>query len=143
VSVRLLRFALDDLRQRYGHLVPAGADPRHDTTPFRAFRGSLLEAVARAARAPCRLTVRWEGTFNGYALVVAVAPAEAVPGLELAAIGPAEVELVASARSEGYPLADVEPGRATVARTADGATYQAPLGAATGHFGAPGMRAIP
>ena len=143
MSALLLRFDLDGLRRRYGHLVPPGADPRLDTTPFRAFRTALLVGVARAAVAPCRLTVGWAGTFNGYALVVKVAPAEALVGLDLSAVGPAEVELVATDAVDGYPLADAEPGCATVALADDGATYQAPLGAATGHFGAPGMRAIP
>jgi hypothetical protein len=142
-SARLLRFPLEELRRAYGHLVPQGADPRHDTTPFRAFRSALLEAVARAALAPCHLSVRWEGTFNGYALVIAIAPAEAVAALDLTSVGSAEQELVAAGPRRDYPLAHAGPGRAAVARNPDGTTNEAPLGAATGHFGAPGMRAIP
>jgi hypothetical protein len=148
VTARVLRFDLDDLRRAYGRLVPPGADPRHDTTPFRAFREALLSAAAEAASGPCELTIWWEGTFNGYALVVAVTPAEAIPGLDAAAwtragLPPPDDERVAPPPPDRYPLAHVEPGRATVARNPDGTTSEAPFGAATGHFGAPGMRAIP
>jgi len=148
VSARTLLFDLDDLRRTYGHLVPAGADPRHDTTPFRAFRAALLEAAGRAAAGPCQLELSWEGTFNGYRLAVAIAPSGALPGLDAAALAraglpPPDEERVAPPRPDRYPLAHVEPGRATVARNADGTTNEAPFGAATGHFGAPGMRMIP
>ncbi len=147
-AARILRFDLDDLRHAYGRLVPAGADPRHDTTPFRAFRAALLQAAAGAAAAPCALDLWWEGTFNGYALAVAVAPPSALPGLTTAALAAAGVpppadERVAPPPADRYPLAHVEPGRATVAPNPDGTTNEAPFGAATGHFGAPGMRAIP
>jgi hypothetical protein len=148
VTARILRFDLDDLRHAFGRLVPAGADPRHDTTPFRAFRAALLEAAAGAAVAPCALELWWEGTFNGYALAVAATPPGALPGLDAAALGRAGLpapadERVAPPPPARYPLAHVEPGRATVARNPDGTTSEAPFGAATGHFGAPGMRAIP
>jgi hypothetical protein len=148
VTARLLRFDLDELRHAYGHLVPRGADPRHDTSPFRAFRDALLAATATAASGPCELEVAWTGTFNGYALEVAVTPAGALPGLDAAALAraglpPADDDRVAPPPPDRYPLAHVEPGRATVARNPDGTTSEAPFGAATGHFGAPGMRAIP
>jgi hypothetical protein len=142
VSARVLRFHLDELRRRYGHLVEAGRDPRHDTAPFRAFRVALLAAASRAAVRPCQVTIWWEGTFNGYCLAVGVSPADALPGLELESVAAPEDERVAPPPASSYPLADVEPGRATVARNPDGSTNEAPLGAATGHFGAPGMRAI-
>lgn len=146
-DARILRFDLDGLRHAYGHLVPRGADPRHDTTPFRAFRAALLEAAAGAATAPCLLELWWEGTFNGYALAVAATPPEALPALTAAlaraGLPPPDDERVAPPPAARYPLAHVEPGRATVARSPDGTTSEAPFGAATGHFGAPGMRAIP
>jgi hypothetical protein len=85
----------------------------------------------------------WEGTFNGYCLAVAATPPDALPGLELGGLPAPDDERVAPPPPDRYPLAHVEPGRATVARNADGTTNEAPLGAATGHFGAPGMRAIP
>ena len=148
MTARVLRFDLDELRRAHGRLVPRGADPRHDTTPFRAFRAALLAAAARAARAPCLLEVWWEGTFNGYALAVSVTPPDALPGLDAAALAraglpPCDDDRVAPPPPDRYPLAHVEPGRAAVARNADGTTNEAPFGAATGHFGAPGMRAIP
>jgi hypothetical protein len=148
VTVRLLRFDLDELRRAYGRLVPPGADPRHDTSPFRAFREALLAAAAGVAVGPCELEVAWTGTFNGYVLLVAVTPPGALPGLEAAALAraglpPLDDDRVAPPPPDRYPLAHVEPGRATVARNADGTTNEAPFGAATGHFGAPGMRAIP
>jgi hypothetical protein len=143
VTARILRFHLDELRRAFGHLTPPGADPRHDTTPFRAFRAALLEAAARAAREPCLLSVWWEGTFNGSLLAVAVRPPGALGGLDLAAVCPLEDERVAPPPPGGYPLARVGPGLAVVARNPDGTTNEAPLGAATGHFGAPGMRAVP
>ncbi len=142
MTARILLFALEDLRRRHGHLVPASADPRTDTTPFRAFRAVLLEGAARAASAPADLTMWWEGTYNGYALAIAIEPPDALAGLEAEAACPVEAERVAVPRAGRYPLAHVEPGRAEVARDQDGATYEAPLGAATGHFGAPGMRRI-
>jgi hypothetical protein len=148
VDARLLRFDLDDLRHAYGVRVAPGADPRHDTAPFRAFRAALLEACAAAAAEPCLLEVAWEGTFNGYVLAVAVTPPGALPGLDAAALAraglpPADDDRVAPPPRDRYPLAHVEPGRATVARNPDGTTSEAPFGAATGHFGAPGMRKIP
>lgn len=148
MTARILLFDLDDLRHAFGRLVPRGADPRHDTTPFRAFRGALLQAAASAAARPCDLEAWWEGTFNGYRLAVGVTPPEALPGLDAAALLGAGLpapddERVAPPPPARYPLAHVEPGRATVARDADGTTHEAPFGAATGHFGAPGMRKVP
>ena len=139
---RVLRFSLDELRRRYGHLVPEGADPRLDTSPFRAFREALLEAVAAAARGPAELSMWWEGTYNGYALAVAVEPAGALPALDPSPACPADEERVAPARAVAYPLARAAPGRAEVARGPGGETYEAPFGAATGHFGAPGIRRV-
>jgi hypothetical protein len=148
VTARILRFDLDDLRHAYGRLVPPGADPRLDTAPFRAFRSALLAAAAAAAAGPCELELWWEGTFNGYLLAVAVSPPGALAALDadalaLAGLPPPDDERVAPPPRDRYPLAHVEPGRATVARNPDGTTNEAPFGAATGHFGAPGMRAIP
>jgi hypothetical protein len=143
VMARVLRFDLDVLRRAYGGLVPPGVDPRHDTRPFRAFRAALLAAAARAAVSPCLLELWWEGTFNGYWLAVGVTPPGALPGLDAADLPAPDDERVAPAPADRYPLAHVEPGRARVARNSDGTTNEAPFGAATGHFGAPGMRSIP
>jgi hypothetical protein len=142
-EARLLSFALEDLRRRFGDLAPAGRDPRVDTTPFRAFRAALLAEAARTARAAADLSMRWEGTYNGYRLVVAILPADALPGLDPERACPAEDDVVAPAQPGGYPLAHVEPGRAEVARDADGGSWEAPFGESAGHFGAPGMRRIP
>jgi hypothetical protein len=142
VDARHLHFSLDELRRRYGRQVPPGADARHHTGPFRAFRAALLEAAARAAVAPCRLAVAWQGSFNGYQLVVTVEPPDALPGLDLSTVCPTEQDEVAPPRPDRYPLARVEPGRASVAHEPDGTTHEAPFGAATGHFGAPGMRRV-
>lgn len=142
MRARVLLFHLDELRRRYGHLVPAGADPRSDTAPFRAFRERLLAEAARSARAPASLGMWWEGTYNGYCLAVAVAPAEAVPDLDPAAACPLDGERVASPPGEGYPLGRVAPGRAELERDPEGAVFEAPFGAPTGHFGAPGMRRV-
>lgn len=142
MDARILRFPLEELRRRYGGLVPPGADPRSETGPFRAFRAALLAEAARAARAPASLTMWWEGTYNGYALAVAIEPPDALPGLDPDRACPADADAVAPPRAGGYPLARVEPGRAEVARGADGAAFEAPFGAAAGHFGAPGMRRI-
>lgn len=138
----ILLFALDELRARYGRLVPAGADARHDTTPFRAFRAALLQAIAAAATAPAELTMWWEGGFNGYALAIAVEPAGAIPQLEQVATPACEVEAFRSGvpRADRHPLASVQPGRWEVARDEQGAAAEAPFGSATGHFGAPGIR---
>jgi hypothetical protein len=141
-AARVLLFSLDDLRRLHGALVPPGADPRVDTAPFRAFRRALLELAARAATRRCELSMWWEGTYNGYALAVAVDPPDALGDLDPGAACPLDGERVAPPRADRYPLADVEPGRAVVARDRDGATFEAPFGAATGHFGAPGMRRI-
>ena len=140
MDARHLHFSIDELRRRYGGLVPLGEDPRHHTGPFRAFRAALLEAAARAAVAPCRLSMAWSGSFNGYQLVVTVEPPGALPALDLGTVCDVEQDVVARPRPDRYPLARVEPGRASVAHEPDGATHEAPFGAATGHFGAPGMR---
>jgi hypothetical protein len=141
----VLLFSLEDLRERYGGLVPQGADARHDTAPFRAFRAALLDALAARARAPAELGMWWEGGYNGYALAVAIDPHDAVPGAEEAAARacPIDAVRIARARRERYPLGRVSPGVAAVARGEDGAAVEAPFGSATGHFGAPGMRRIP
>jgi hypothetical protein len=140
---RILLFALDDLRARYGQLSPPGADPRHDTTPFRAFRAALLDRLAAAADAT--LTAWWDGSFNGYALAVAVEPPDAIPGLEDAAAAACTVDAVrvAPPRRDRYPLARIAPGTWRLERDEHGATVEAPFGAPAGHFGAPGMRRIP
>jgi hypothetical protein len=143
VTARVLQFGLDELRRAFGGHATPGADPRHDTAPFRAFRSALLDAAARAARRPCDLTMAWGGTFNGYRLLVSVEPPDALPALDLAAVCAVEHDEVAPARPDRYPLAHVEPGHAEVARAADGTTHEAPFGAATGHFGAPGIRRLP
>jgi hypothetical protein len=143
VNARVLRFALDELRRAFGGHRTPGQDPRHDTGPFRAFRAALLDAAARAATAPCRLSMAWEGSFNDSWLVVTVEPAEALRGLDLSGVCTVDEDVVAPPRPDRYPLAHVEPGLATVARAADGTTHEAPFGAATGHFGAPGIRRLP
>jgi hypothetical protein len=142
VTARILLFALDDLRARYADRATPGADPRTDTAPFRAFRATLLDLAAGAATAPARLTMWWEGTYNGYALAVAAEPAEALADLDPSAACPADAERLARPRPDPYPLARVEPGRAEVAGGPDGETFEAPFGEATGHFGAPGIRRI-
>jgi hypothetical protein len=140
VSARVLQFGLDELRAAFGRHATPGEDPRHDTAPFRAFREALLAAAARAAVRPCDLSMAWEGSFNDAWLVITVEPANALPGLDLSAVCALEQDQVAPARPDRYPLAHVEPGQAIVARAADGTTHEAPFGAATGHFGAPGIR---
>ena len=142
-SARVLQFHLDALRAAFGGQASPGADPRHDTAPFRAFRAALLDAAAGAAVRPCDLSMAWAGTFNGSRLLVSVEPPDALPGLDLSAVCALEHDEVAPARPDRYPLAHVEPGHATVARAADGTTNEAPFGAATGHFGAPGIRRLP
>lgn len=143
MPARILLFALEELRAAFGAHATPGADPRHDTAPFRAFRAALLDAAAASATAPAALSMWWEGTYNGYFLAVAAEPAGALAGLDPAPFCPPDAVRVAPPRADRYPLASVEPGRAVVARAPDGATYEAPFGAATGHFGAPGMRRIP
>jgi hypothetical protein len=142
VPARILLFALDDLRARYGALVPAGADPRTDTAPFRAFRAALLDLAAAAATGPCDLAMWWEGTYNGYALAVAAEPADALGALDPSPACPTDAERVAPPRPGSYPLAHVTPGGAELARGPGGETFEAPFGEATGHFGAPGIRRI-
>jgi hypothetical protein len=142
LSARVLQFGLDELRAAYGHQATPGADPRHDTAPFRAFRAALLAAAAHAAARPCELSMAWAGTFNGYRLLISIEPPDALPGLDLSSVCAVEQDEVAPARPDRYPLATVEPGRATVTRAADGTTHEAPFGAATGHFGAPGIRRL-
>jgi hypothetical protein len=140
----ILAFALDDLRHAFAAATTPGADPRHDTAPFRAFRAALLEAAARRATAAATLSFWWEGTFNGYALAVALEPPEAVAGLEGAIGGtcPVESMRIATPRETRYALATVTPQRAEVARDAEGNAFEAPFGAPTGHFGAPGVRRL-
>jgi hypothetical protein len=142
VPARVLLFALDELRRRYGHLVPPGADPRADTTPFRAFRASLLEAVRRGAQEPCDLSFWWEGSFNGYCLAVGVRPPEALARLDLEEVCPLEDERVAPPPSGRSAMAVVMPGFSELAYNDDGTLDEAPFGAPAGHFGAPGVRRI-
>jgi hypothetical protein len=137
---RILLFSLDELRRRYGRRAPHGADPRTDTAPFRAFRDALLAAAARAATGPAELSMWWEGTYNGYLLAVAASPPAALAALDPEPACALEAERVSPPRADRYPLARVAPGRAEPARDADGALYEAPFGAPTGHFGAPGVR---
>jgi hypothetical protein len=142
MPARILLFAIEDLRERYGALTPAGLDPRHDTTAFRAFRTELLRACAAAARAPLSLSMWWEGTYNGYALAVALEPAEALGGADLSAVCPADAERIAAPRADRYPLGRAAPGSAGPAPAEGGGLWEAPFGAPAGHFGAPGMRRI-
>lgn len=143
MRARILRFALEELRARYAGAAAAESDPRTDTSPFRAFRAALLDLAARAATGRAELSMWWDGTYNGYSLAVAIDPQDALPGLDAASACPVDDDRVAVPRADRYPLAHVEPGRAVVARDADGASFEAPFGAATGHFGAPGMRRVP
>ena len=85
-----------------------------------------------------------EGGFNGYALAVAIEPAEAIPGAEplAASVCPLDGSRLAPERRDRYPLAHVTPGRWDIGRDEQGATVEAPFGAVTGHFGAPGMRRL-
>jgi hypothetical protein len=142
VTARILLFALEDLRARYGDRAAPGADPRSDTAPFRAFREELLALAARVATAPCALSMWWEGTYNGYALAVAAEPAAALAGLDPSPACPADAERVVPPRADAYPLARVAPGHAELARGEGGETFEAPFGEPTGHFGAPGIRRI-
>ncbi len=154
MPARVLLFHLDELRRRFGALVPEGADPRADSAPFRAFRDRLLAEAARAARGPASLSMWWEGSYNGYCLAVAAEPAESLRDLDAGRVCPPEDERldgdgpgaphapIARAPPDRYPLGEVAPGRAEVARDPDGTSYEAPFGAATGHFGAPGMRRV-
>jgi hypothetical protein len=139
---RILLFSLDDLRERYRSLARRPSDPRADTSPFRMFRTTLLAQAARVADGRCELSMWWEGTYNGYALAVAIEPAAPLAALDPRPACPVEGETVAPPRPDRYPLAHVEPGRAEVARDPEGGTWEAPFGEATGHFGAPGMRNI-
>jgi hypothetical protein len=139
---RILLFALDELRRRHAGAATPGVDPRHDVGPFRAFRGALLAEAARAATAPAVLRMWWEGSFDAYSLAVSCEPADALAALDPSPACPLEEERVAPPRADGYPLARVAPGRAEVARDPDGSTCEAPFGAPTGHFGAPGVRRI-
>jgi hypothetical protein len=143
VQARILRFALEDLRARYAAASSPDTDPRTDIAPFRAFRAALLDLAARAATEPAELSMWWDGTYNGYSLAIAIEPPDALAGLDPEPACPPDDDRVADARADRYPLAHVEPGRAVVARDADGASFEAPFGAATGHFGAPGMRRVP
>jgi hypothetical protein len=142
VPVRILLYALEELRRAFAGAASRGADPRDDTAPFRAFRDRLLAEAARAAKSEAALSMWWEGTYNGYVLAIAIEPADALAGLDPDAPCPSEGERHGTPRSDRHPLAAVGPGRAAVAREADGATWEAPFGAATGHFGAPGLRKV-
>jgi hypothetical protein len=144
VPARILLFSLDELRRRWAAPDACGnpGDPHLDGAPFRAFRDRLLAAAARAATAPARLSMWWEGTYNGYCLAVGCDPAGALAGLDPSEACPLEDERVGSPHADGHPLARVGPGRAEVARDPDGASWEAPFGAPAGHFGAPGIRRV-
>jgi hypothetical protein len=142
VPARILLYALEELRHAFAGAASPDADPRSDTAPFRAFRGRLLAEAARAAKAEAALSMWWEGTYNGYVLAIAIEPADALDGLDPDAPSPSEGERKGAPRTDRHPLAAVAPGRAELARDADGATWEAPFGAATGHFGAPGLRKV-
>jgi hypothetical protein len=137
----VLLFALEELRRAFGHRAAPGADPRSDTGPFRAFRAALLEAAAGCARGEARVSVWWEGTFNGYALALEVAPGAALPGLEgaLSALCPVEATRTAPPRADALPVARVAPGAARLLADEAGARVELPFGAPAGHFGAPGV----
>jgi len=137
---RILLFALDELRRRHGAAASPGVDPRHDVAPFRAFRAALLAEAARVARGPAELSMWWEGSFDAYSLAVSCDPDGALAALDPSVACALDEERVAPPRADGYPLAHVAPGRAELARDPEGATFEAPFGAPTGHFGAPGMR---
>ena len=139
----IVLFALEELRARFGAATPEGADPRHDTSAFRAFRAALLAAAARAARAPLSLSMWWEGTYNGYALAVAATPGDAVGAVVLDEVCPVDGERSGRPRADARPLGRIAPGAAALDRDEDGASWEAPLGAPAGHFGAPGLRRIP
>ena len=96
----VLAFALEDLRRSFGAAAPAGADPRHDTSPFRAFRHALLRVLARRASSAGTVSFWWEGTFNGYALAVSIEPHDAVGDVvsDVEAICPVESMRVATPR---------------------------------------------
>jgi len=144
VSARIVLFALDELRARYGALATPGSDARQDTAPFRSFRAALLASLAAHARREGALSMWWEGGFDGYALAVAIEPSDAVAAPEAAAAAACAVDAsrVAPPRRDRYPLARIAPGRWDLAHDEDGALVEPPFGAATGHFGAPGMRRI-
>ena len=135
---RIVRFAVEDLRAR--HPAAAGVDPRLEAAPFRSFRAALLEAAAHAATAPASLSMWWEGTFNGYALAVAIMPDGAVTPAALEAACPVDGERTGVPAADARPLATVAPGRSEVARDREGSAWEALFGAAGGHFGVPGMR---
>lgn len=139
---RIHLFALEDLRERFGGATPPGADPRHDTSAFRAFRAALLDTCAAAARAPVSLSMWWEGTYNGYALAVAAEPPEALGEADLSAVCPVDAVRLAAPRADRRPLGRAAPGYAEPA-PAEGGAWEAPFGAPGGHFGAPGMRRVP
>jgi hypothetical protein len=140
----ILLFALDALRARFASAAAPGVDPRLDTTPFREFRAALLPALAAGATAEAEATMWWEGGFNGYALAVALEPAGAVTAAAARAeeVCALDAVRVALPRRDRYPLARLAPGRFELARDETGALFEAPFGAPTGHFGAPGMRRL-
>ncbi len=142
MPARILLFALEDLRARFAGATPAGADPWHDTSAFRAFRAELLRACAASARASLSLSMWWEGTYNGYALAVAAEPADALGDLDASAICPIDAERIAAPRSDRYPLGRAAPASAGPVPAEGGGLWEAPFGAPAGHFGAPGMRRI-
>lgn len=142
MTARIVLYALEELRRAFGGAAAAGSDPRSDVGPFRAFRDALLAEAARAATGEATFSMWWEGTYNGYVLAIAIEPADALAAIDPDAPCPSEGERKGTPRGDRHPLARISPGRAEVAREADGAAWEAPFGAATGHFGAPGMRRV-
>ena len=59
-----------------------------------------------------------------------------------AAACPVEGARPGAPRRDARPLGKVRPGAFEVSADAEGATFEAPFGAATGHFGAPGIRRV-
>jgi hypothetical protein len=133
-------FHLDDLRSRYGAAVPEEHHRGSDTASFLTFRSRLLAELAPCVQRQAELSAWWEGTYNGYHLAVAVSPASALStAFDPESICPLEAERVAPLPRNGYPLARLAPGGWELAQGAAGETYAFPFGAATGHFGAPGV----
>ncbi len=143
-TAQIVLFALDELRARYGQLARPDTDPRVDTAPFRGFRAALLDVLAKSARGAADVTMWWEGGFDGYSLALAIEPADAVPDIErtVATACPLDAARVAPPRRDRYPLAHIAPGAWDLAHDDGGAVVEAPFGAPTGHFGAPGMRRL-
>jgi hypothetical protein len=141
---RVFLFHLDALRSRYGVAVPEGHHRGGDTASFLAFRGRLLAELAPCVLTPAELSAWWEGTYNGYHLAVAISPPSALSAaFDPELICALEAERVAPVPRNGYPLARLAPGGWELAQGVAGETVAFPFGAATGHFGAPGVLVQP